>query len=257
LKKISIITASFNSANTILETIESVNKQTYKNIEHIIIDGASKDKTLNIIKTKGKRITKIISEKDAGIYDAYNKGLSLAAGEIIGFLNSDDFYQNPHIIEMVMRIFENQSIDACYGDLVYVKRENISKITRDWKSSQYKSGMLENAFHPPHPTLFLRKSVYDKKGKFDLEYQIAGDVEFMIRIFNDSKLKSKYIPATLVTMRDGGTTGGSLKTIIMQNREVIKALKKHKIKYSAVKFFTSKIINRVTQKLRIIPFYFF
>lgn len=250
MKKISIITATYQSESTVLDTLKSVNMQTYKNIEHIIVDGGSKDRTLDIVKSEGRRVVKIVSEKDAGIYDAYNKGLALANGEIIAFLNSDDFYCSETVIAKVMNAFEDDAIDACYADLVYIDHKNINNITRYWKSKPYKVGILKNAFMPAHPTLFLRQSVYDKAGGFNLSYRLAADCEFMIRILHQYNIKSLYIPDTLVKMRTGGATGGSIASIYEQNREVMSALRKHGVQYSFVNFITRKIADRLMQKIR-------
>lgn len=250
MKKISIVTASFRSESTILDTLKSVNMQTYENIEHIIVDGASNDKTLEIARSKGTRIAKIISERDNGIYDAYNKGLSLASGDVIGFLNSDDFYCSKSIIEKVMLIFEDESIDACYGDLIYVDRDNINKITRHWKSKPYIPGIFKDAFVPAHPTLFLRKSVYDRAGGFNLSYRLAADYEFMLRIFHRFNVKSIYIPEILVKMRTGGATGESIASIRKQNEEILRALQQHGVSCSKTNFLLRKIGDRLVQRIR-------
>lgn len=250
LKKISIITASFRSESTILDTLKSVNMQTYKNIEHIVIDGASDDRTLEVVKTEGARVSLLVSERDKGIYDAYNKGLSLVTGEIIGFLNSDDFYSSETVIERVMAAFEDESIDACYGDLVYVDCNNTAKITRYWKSKPYIAGTFKDGFVPAHPTLFLRKSVYEKAGGFDLTYRLAADYEFMLRIFHHFNIKSVYIPSILVKMRTGGATGGSFASIRRQNEEILGALRKQGVVVSKINFLLRKICDRFIQKIR-------
>lgn len=250
MKKISIITASFRSESTILDTLKSVNMQTYENIEHIIVDGASNDRTLEIVRSEGKRIANLVSERDNGIYDAYNKGLSLVNGEIIGFLNSDDFYCTETVIEKVMAVFEDDSVDACYGDLVYVDRNNIDKITRYWKSRPYTAGIFKNAFVPAHPTLFLRKSVYEKVGGFNLTYRLAADYEFMLRIFHHVNITSVYIPEILVKMRTGGATGESIASIRKQNKEIMSALRQHGIVCSKTNFLFRKISDRIVQRIR-------
>ena len=250
MKKISIITASFRSESTIFDTLQSVNLQTYEQIQHIIVDGASKDRTLEIVKSVGKRVAKVLSEPDCGIYDAYNKGLALADGEIIGFLNSDDFYYSKNIIEKVMKVFEDEKIDACYGDLVYVARDNTDNIKRYWKSRSYKFGIFKDSFVPPHPTLFLRKSVYEKAGNFNLNYRLAADYEFMLRIFHQHNIKSAYIPQLLVKMRTGGATGESVASIRRQNMEIFSALKQHGITFSKANFIFRKISDRIAQRIR-------
>jgi glycosyltransferase len=224
--------------------------QTYENIEHIVVDGASDDRTLEIVKAEGARVSLLVSERDKGIYDAYNKGLSLVTGEIIGFLNSDDFYSSKTVIEKVMAVFEDESVDACYSDLVYVDCNNTSKITRYWKSKPYTAGIFKDAFVPAHPTLFLRKSVYEKAGGFDLNYRLAADYEFMLRIFHHVNIKSVYIPEVLVKMRTGGATGGSFASIRRQNEEIMGALRQQGIVVSKMNFLLRKICDRLAQKIR-------
>ena len=250
MKKITIITATYQSESTLLDTLESINSQSYSDIEHIIIDGASRDRTLDIVKSSGKRVTKVISEKDKGIYDAYNKGLDQASGEIIGFLNSDDFYCSERVIEKVMAIFDDETVDICYADLVYVDRKNTSKISRHWKSKAYTAGMLKNAFIPAHPTLFIKRSVYNQVGGFNLSYRLAADYEFMARVFEDVNIKSVYIPEILVKMRDGGATGESVSTIFEQNKEILAALENHGVKIYFLNFIFRKIVDRIMQRVR-------
>lgn len=225
--------------------------QTYGNIEHIVVDGASSDGTLEIVRSTGKRIVNVVSERDNGIYDAYNKGLFLASGEVIGFLNSDDFYCSETVIEQVMAAFEDESVDACYADLVYVDRNNIHNITRYWKSKAYKHGIFKESFVPAHPTLFLRRSVYEKSGGFNLSYRLAADYEFMLRIFHRLNIKSVYIPEIFVKMRTGGATGKSIASIRKQNKEIMKALQQHGITCSKANFFFRKIGERLLQKIRV------
>lgn len=248
--KISIITASFRSEATIKDTLESVNVQTYPHIDHIIIDGASNDGTLDVVKAHGKRVVHVTSEPDKGIFDAYNKGLAVADGEIIGILNSDDFYASPQVIESVMRIFADVGVDAVYADLVYVDKNNTNKVVRHWKSKIYKTGDFSLGVHPAHPTLFLRKSVYARTGGFNTEFKLAGDVEYMMRVFQVYGVNSVYLPAVLIRMRTGGATGGSLNFILEQNKEVIMALENHGLKVSKFIFFLSKIVDRLMQRLR-------
>ena len=249
MMKLSIITASYNSEATIKDTLESVNKQSYSDIEHIIVDGGSKDATLYIVKTVGKRVVTVISEPDKGIFDAYNKGLKLVNGEVIGFLNSDDFYYSSDVLQCVMRAFEDTTVDAVYGDLYYVDKNNTNKLTRVWKSKNYKKGLFTKSFHPAHPTLFLRKSVYERVGLFNLTYKFAGDYEFMLRAFHLFEIKPIYLPKIFVRMRNGGATGGSLMSIRKQNLENIRALKENGVTYSKILFFGIKIFNRVRQKV--------
>jgi glycosyltransferase involved in cell wall biosynthesis len=249
-KKISIITASFESESTIKDTLYSVNSQTYPYIDHIIIDSASKDDTLFLVRAHGKRVSHIISEPDKGIFDAYNKGLAVADGEIIGILNSDDFYVTDHVIERVMRAFEDSSVDAVYADLVYVDKDNTDKVVRHWKSRPYRKGDFTRGFSPAHPTLFLRRSVYALTGGFNPEFRLAGDYEYMLRAFHTHCIKSIYLPEIMIRMRTGGATGGSLPFIKKQNLEILRALESQGVSVIKPIFFGRKIIDRVIQRLR-------
>ncbi len=249
-QKISIITASFRSEYTIKDTLESVNIQTYPYIDHIIIDGASNDGTLDIVKAHGKRVVHITTEPDKGIFDAYNKGLGVADGEIIGILNSDDFYATPHAIAHVMQAFEDPTVDAVYADLFYVDKDDTKKIIRYWKSRAYKKDDFLRGFTPAHPTLFLRKRVYAENGGFKTEFRYSGDYEFMLRIFKNNKIKSVYLPEIIVRMRTGGATGGGMKSMKKQNMEILKALNINDVKINKAYYFASKLVNRVGQRLR-------
>ncbi len=223
--KVSIITPSFNSEKTIEDTIKSVLDQTYKDIEYIIIDGGSKDNTLKVIEKYKDKISKIISEPDKGLYDAMNKGIRLATGEIVGIINSDDLYASKDVIEIVVKTFEEKNVDCCWGDLVYVDRNDTSKIIRYWKSSEYREGKFKLGWHPPHPTFFVRKLIYEKYGVFNLDFPIAGDYELMLRFLEKYKISSCYIPKILVKMRIGGKSNKNISNIIKANLECYKAWK--------------------------------
>ncbi len=182
---ISIITPTYNSAATIQDTIESVLSQTYRNVEYIIVDGASKDGTTDIIASYGDKVAKFISEKDGGIYDAMNKGVLLAAGDIVGILNSDDFYAYADAIKDVVDAFESDAdIGIVYGDLLYIDAKDTTKTVRVWGSGDYKDGLFESGWHPPHPSFFVRKSIYDKYGIFNTDFKIAADYELMLRFMH-------------------------------------------------------------------------
>lgn len=221
--KVSIITVCYNSASTIKDTIESVVSQTYNNIEYIIIDGKSSDNTLEIVNKYQDKITKIISEKDNGFYDAINKGIKLARGEIIAVLNSDDLYEDNQVIENIVALFGKEKLDACYSDLVYVDRINTKKITRTWKSGYYKDGMFFKGWMPPHPTFFVKKEIYKQFGDFNLEFKSAADYELMLRFIHKHKIKLGYLPRVIVRMRIGGMSNASLINRIKANREDKKA----------------------------------
>lgn len=229
--KISIITVVFNNEKTIKMAIESVLSQSYFNIEYIIIDGGSTDKTVNIIKEYIDQVDYFNSEKDNGIYDAMNKGVKAATGDVIGILNSDDLYQDINVLETVMNQFNQEpSIDIIYGDLVYVKSDNLEKIVRNWKSKSYYSNFFENGNVPPHPSLFVKKSVYEKAGLFNSDFKLAADYEFMLRIFKKNSFNSKYINRVMVKMRLGGATNQSFSNVKRQNLEILKAWKHNELK---------------------------
>ena len=249
-QKISIITASFRSEATIRDTLESVNSQTYKDIDHIIIDAASKDNTLKIVNECGRRVVHVTSEPDKGIFDAYNKGLAIARGDVIGILNSDDFYASPTVIEHVMRAFDDPNVDAVYADLVYVDKDDTNRIVRHWKSRPYRQGDFSRAFSPPHPTLFLRKAVYERTGGFDPTFRLAGDYEYMLRAFHTGRVKSVYLPEVVVKMRTGGATGGTLPFIKKQNVEILQALESQHVRVFKPAFFLRKLVDRTLQHLR-------
>ncbi len=217
--KISIITVSYNSAATIKDTIESVISQTHPNVEYIIIDGNSKDGTQDIVKSYGNKIAKFVSEPDKGIYDAMNKGLQLASGDIIGILNSDDVYASPNVIEKVTTCFLNDEVELVYGDLNYVQSKNMNVITRIWKAGKYQSKSFYYGWMPPHPTVFVRKEMYQKAGHFNLNLKSAADYELMLRFFVKHDCKSAYIPQILVKMRAGGVSNSSLKNRFKANKE--------------------------------------
>ena len=225
--KISVITVSLNNSSTISDTIDSVLNQNYKDFEHLVIDGKSTDGTLNILQNSMHSRLSVSSEIDGGIYDAMNKGLELSNGEIIGFLNADDFYPSSLVLSKVVKVFEDKKIDACYGDLCYVRKNNIKQIVRYWKSSALSDGAFVKGWSPPHPTFFVRKSIYQNFGGFNLDYKIAADLELMMRFLVKHKISAKYIPEVLVHMRMGGTTNKSLGNILRQNKEILYALRSH------------------------------
>jgi len=214
--KISIITVTCNSASTISTCINSVENQQYK-VEHIIIDNCSSDKTLEIVNSY-PYIEKVVSEADHGIYDAMNKGIALATGDVVGILNSDDCYVSANVIEKVSRIFDDERIDSCYGDLVYVDALDNTKITRSWKSGSFNARSFYWGWMPPHPTFFVRRSVYEKFGLFRTDIGTAADYELMLRFLLKHKITTAYIPEVMVIMQDGGISNSSLLKRIKANR---------------------------------------
>lgn len=250
--KISIITVAFNAAETITATLRSVAVQTYAKVEHIVIDGASCDDTAEVVAREGGHVTKFISEPDRGIYDAMNKGLRHATGDIVGFLNADDVYAKEQVLTRVAAAFSDPAIAACYADLVYVDPDNLDKVVRYWQSCPYEDGLFGKGWSPPHPTFFVRKSIYETYGCFDLSYLIGNDVELMMRFLARYKIASVYLPDVLVKMRTGGVSNRSISNIFKQNIEILKAAKRNNVPVSPFVFIFSKIFSRVHQ-LRVRP----
>ncbi len=226
--KISIISAVYNNVETIEQAIKSVLSQKYDEIEYIVVDGGSTDGTLEIIKKYSNKIDVIISEKDNGIYEALNKGIDLATGDIIGFLHSDDLYSSKNVLSQIAEVFKLNNCDGIYSDLNYVKKNNIDKVLRYWKSEKFSMSLLKKGWMPAHPTLFLKKEVYAQYGKFDTDFNIAADYDFMLRVLSNG-IKVNYIPKVLYLMRIGGVSNKSLKNIINKTKEDLKALKKNNI----------------------------
>lgn len=226
MMKISIITVTFNSTAHIKDCVKSVNDQTYNNIEHIIIDGASKDNTLEIINSLPNRVVKIVSEPDKGIYDAMNKGIKLASGDVVGILNSDDFFANKNVISSIVAEFEKDTtLEGVYTNLYYVKQDKPQQIVRHWTSEPFKEKSFFKGWHPPHPTLYLKRDVYLKYGFFDLDFNLAADFELMLRFFENYKIKTKHLPITTIRMRLGGATSKNWGNIKKQNFQCIEAFK--------------------------------
>jgi glycosyltransferase involved in cell wall biosynthesis len=219
--KVSLITVSFNSIATIQDTIETVKAQTYADsIEYIVVDGDSTDGT-KVLLSQENYISKFVSEKDCGIYDAMNKGLQLATGEVVGFINSDDLLLDNFVIQDIVNAFDRTQADVVYSNLYYVDRHETSKIVREWESKPYHQHFFEFGNVPPHPTFFIRTKLLDKIGLFNLKYKLAADYEFMFRALKIQNLKSYHLPRFTIKMRLGGATNVSLDNIKKQNLEIL------------------------------------
>lgn len=235
--KISVITATWNSGRTIGDTLRSVFNQSFTNVEHIIKDGGSKDDTLEICKNFEQKYYKdeckcrtinILSDKDMGIYDAMNQGVKAATGDVIGILNSDDFYTSDDVLARVAEEFEkNPELEAVYGDIHFVKDENLKKCTRYFSSRYFRPWALRFGFMPAHPSFYVRREVYDKYGLYDLDFRTSSDFEMMVRLFVKEKIRSKYINKDFVTMRAGGESTAGLEAKRKVNRDIAGSLKKH------------------------------
>ena len=225
--KVSIITVTYNSAETLRETLRSIASQDYQNLELILVDGGSTDNTLAIAEEFKSIISKQISEKDKGLYDALNKGLTLATGDVVGILHSDDFYLNPQVISKYVRCFEQTQADAVYADLYYVDRSNTERIVRKWKSGTYYSRSFYKGWMPPHPTFFVKRRVYENYGDFDLNFKTAADYELMLRFILKHQITLGYLSEYTVKMRMGGASNASLGNRLNANQEDRRAWKKN------------------------------
>jgi len=247
--KISLLTVSFNSAATIADSIKSVRGQDYNDIEYIIVDGNSKDGTNEIIKANESKINKWISEPDKGIYDAMNKAVKMATGEVVGILNSDDFYSDTTIISQVMNAFTDPAVDAVFGDLVFVDPANLSKIVRTYSSSHWNPKKFAWGFMPAHPTFFVRRKYYEQFGLFKTDYRISADYELLIRFLYLHKLKYKYLPLKMVIMRKGGVSSRNLKSNLILNDEIIRGCRENGI-YTNVFMVYSKYFRKLFELLQ-------
>ena len=244
--KVTVITVAYNSSATIADTLTSVASQSHQNFEHLVIDGKSKDTTVQVVEASLHPNLILTSAPDSGIYDAMNKGLSRASGEVIGFLNSDDFYADATVLEKVAAAFQDVSVEACFADLVYVTPDK-SRVARYWKSKPFAKGDFAKGWCPAHPTFYIRKSALQRLGGFDQSFKLAADVEFMMRYLENGSVKSMYIPHVFVRMRLGGASNQSWGNVWKQNQEIFLALKKNKVPFSVVGFWAHKVLSRAWQ----------
>ncbi len=226
--KISIITAAYNSAATIRDTLESVKKQTYLNIEHIIVDGASKDDTMAIVH-QYPHVSKWISEQDKGLYDAINKGIQMASGEYVGILNSDDFLAEDTVIEYFVNKIRANKVDAVYGDVAFVQPTNLRKVVRLYSSKKFHPARFRYGYMPAHPTFYAKKKCFEDFGYYKLDYKIAADYELLIRFLFTQQIKTLYIEKVMVMMRTGGISNATFKSRYILNQEIVRACKEHGI----------------------------
>jgi glycosyltransferase involved in cell wall biosynthesis len=247
--KVSIITICYNSAATIEDTIKSVCAQDYPDVEYIIVDGASKDRTLEIVGQYKSRIARVISEKDKGIYDAMNKGIQAATGDVIGILNSDDYYADERVISDVVKTFTESACDGLYADLIYVNREKKNKVVRRWIAGKYRAGMFLNGWMPPHPTFFVKRHLYHELGLYDLSLRSAADYELMLRFIHRHHINLAYLPRIITHMRTGGQSNVSLRNRIRANKEDRAAWRMNDLK-PAWYTLTLKPVSKLFQYLR-------
>jgi glycosyltransferase involved in cell wall biosynthesis len=228
--KITVTTITYNSAATVEQTILSVIHQTYTDIEYLIIDGGSTDDTLSIAAKYKDKISKIVSEKDKGLYDALNKGIDFATGDVIAFLHSDDIYIDNFVLQKYAELFKKSNCDAIYSDLYYVNRDNLDAVVRKWKSGNYEDGMFLNGWMPPHPTFFVKREIYKAYGKFNLDFKTAADYELMLRFIHKHKIRLQYLPEFTIKMRVGGKSNITVKSRIKANLDDRKAWEINRIK---------------------------
>jgi glycosyltransferase involved in cell wall biosynthesis len=249
--KVSIVTVCFNAAEHIATALESISAQQGVDLEHLVLDGASTDGTQEIVRRHAEPWRTLVSEPDRGIYDAMNKGLARATGDIIGTLNADDFFAGPDTLATVLRAFEAEPhLEAVWGDLCYVRRDDTSEVVRYWKSSDFQPGSFARGWAPPHPTFYVRRGLYERFGGFDMRYSIAADVELMMRFLEVGKPRSRHLPEVLVRMRMGGTTNKSVRNVWRQNVEIWHALGRHNLHPNLAGYVGGKLLSRGGQFMK-------
>jgi len=244
---ISVVTATWNCADTINGCLDSVAAQKWPNIEHVVIDGASKDGTVGLLEARRDAIAVLVSEQDKGIYDALNKGIEHATGDVVGFLHADDIYADENVLADVAAAFEDPAVQAVYGDLQYVQKQDTNRVVRYWRSARFTPGRLAMGWMPAHPTLYVRREWYQRIGGFDTRYRIAADYFSILQMFSQSDFRSVYLPRVMVKMRLGGESNRLLKNIIRKSREDLDALRRSGV--GGVRALLWKNLSKVTQFL--------
>ncbi|BCG08844.1 glycosyltransferase family 2 protein [Buttiauxella agrestis] len=246
--RVTIITATFNSEKTLRETLNSLERQTYSDIEYIIIDGVSKDGTIDLIKKTSTKISKFICESDKGIYDALNKGINAATGDVIGFLHSDDLFAYSEAVSDIVATFQKTGCDAVYGDLEYVAYNDINKRIRLWKSGEFSLNKLKLGWMPPHPSFYMKRSCYIEHGCFSLDYRISADYDSLLRYIYIKKVSLAYLPKVLVKMRVGGISNRSLSSMVNKSLEDVKVMRKNGISWPLA--LTFKNLSKLPQFIK-------
>jgi glycosyltransferase involved in cell wall biosynthesis len=232
--KISLITVTYNSAATIANCLASVHEQTYRDLEHIIVDGASTDGTVNIIKSVPNRVSQLVSEPDHGIYDAMNKGIGLATGEVVGMLNSDDQLYGPTVLEQIVQAFKSHPVDCTYGNLIY--SDGKGKVVRTWQSKPFEHGLFAKSWTPAHPTFYCKRELYLRYGLYKTDYRIAADVELMLRFLEVHGARPHFIDHTLVNMLAGGVSNQGIGSTITITRELQRAFRENNLPFNLLKY---------------------
>jgi glycosyltransferase involved in cell wall biosynthesis len=247
--RLTVVTVCMNARGTIGEALASIHRQSFRSVEHIVIDGASRDGTVEVLEAHRAGISHLVSEPDQGLYFAMNKGIALATGEFLGFLNADDIYADVEVLQKVATVLQSGAVDAVYGDLVYVRQSEPDICVRYWKSRPYEPGLIERGWMPAHPTLFVRTAILKKLGGFDTRYRYQSDYELIVRLFLKERITAAYIPEVLVRMRTGGHTNRSLRNIIRGNLEAYRACRENGVKVSPL-FVLQKMASRLPQFFR-------
>lgn len=245
--RISVVTAVWNRVNTVGDALDSLAAQDHPEIEHVVQDGASTDGTVDVIEARNDPRISLISEPDHGIYDAINRGIARATGDVVGLLHSDDVLATPKVLSQVAQAFADPAVDAVYGDLDYVAEGDMTSIVRRWRSGQFTPEKLARGWMPPHPTLFLRREVFQAHGLYNTEYRIAGDYDAILRYFSQPGFRAAYIPEVMVKMRTGGVSNKSLRHILRKSREDYRALRRNEI--GGILALASKNFSKVGQFL--------
>jgi glycosyltransferase involved in cell wall biosynthesis len=246
--RISVITAVYNNCSTISDSLDSTLSQSHPDVELVVIDGASTDGTIELMQQRyAGRLSVLISEPDKGIYDALNKGIRYATGDVIGFMHSDDVFFDHEVLARIAAAFADPEVQAVYGDLLYVCQDDLSKVVRFWRAGEFSRRRISWGWMPPHPTLFMRRTVYERIGDFDTRYRIAADYDYILRAFSNKKLSPVYIPEVLVKMRLGGSSNRSLSNIIRKSREDYSALRSNG--FEGVRALAWKNLSKIRQFL--------
>jgi glycosyltransferase len=227
--KLSLITVTYQSASTLQATIDSVRRQTCSDFEYIVVDGGSKDGTTELLKNNADVVDRWISEPDHGIYDAMNKGIDLATGEVIGFLHADDTFADPYVLDRVCQRYQESFFHLLYGDLEYVSEDDSEKVIRYWRSGSFRQQRLQRGWMPPHPTVYVSRKFIEKVGHYKVEYRISADYEWLLRALTMPSIHVEYLPEVMVRMRLGGMSNGSFRNVIAKSKEDLRALRENQI----------------------------
>lgn len=246
--KVSIITVTYNSANTLRDTLESVKNQDYPDIEHILVDGASKDDTVKIIQAYS-HVARYVSEKDRGLYDAINKGILMSTGDVVGILNSDDFFPHKQVISHMVKCLKENDADAVFGDIAFVRPDNLEKVIRLYSSRKFYPKKFKYGYMPAHPSFYVKRKFYEEYGLYKLDYKIAADYELLMRFMHTNQLKYAYLPEVMVYMRTGGVSNKNILSRYVLNKEIIRACKENGVKTNMF-IISLKYFNKVFEYVR-------